>query len=821
MQKSLIIVFVLLFYVTYSSFLFGQKSYQIIKTSEKIECNGILNEEIWNFASPMDSFIQNNPSPGQQATQTSIIKMTYDDNAIYIGALLYDNDPKKILKEYTIRDRSGNADRFGISFDTYADGINAFNFEVTASGIQIDKRITTEGDDINWDAVWESEVKITEDGWIVEMIIPYNALRFPKKDVQSWKVQAYREIRRLREFSTWNEQKPEIEGEVNQFGFLTGINNVKSPIRISLTPYISTYYDVIGRPNNQSSIHNTSYAAGMDLKYGINDAYTLDMTLVPDFGQVISDQQVLNLTPFEVYFDENRPFFTEGLELFNKGNIFYSRRVGGTPFAINDASDEAQRVKGKVLNNPSTNRLINVSKLSGRNGSGLGFGLFNGIEAQTSATIEDGEGNVFDITTNPLTNYSVVVVDQNLKNNSNVSFMNTNVMRKGRYADANVTGLFLNLKDSTQTYQFSINPVYSAILNGGTNRYGFANYLNAGKISGNWVYSLENSIESSDFDLNDLGFLQNPNEFSNLLSYGYNNYKPKNDKIIFYRLSHSAYLAYLFNPMLYSDFNNTFDAFVLFKNRLGWNSTITVEPLKTRDYFEPRTGNFDFYMTWLENIRFRQYISSDYRKKLAIDASVNYRYFLNSDWTSYGISLAPRYRFNDHFSLIYNLNVSQNFNEPGYFNSNGIDMSQINPSGDPILGVRDRNIVVSTMTGTYIFNKNLGIDCRIRHYWAEVTYNNYGILDREGLVVNQNNPDANILNIINNNLNLFNIDLQLRWRFRPGSDLFIVWKNNISKFDRSVDYSLVQNLKNTFEEPQNNSLSLRAIYWLDVNKVRI
>ncbi|HMP31576.1 MAG TPA: DUF5916 domain-containing protein, partial [Saprospiraceae bacterium] len=520
---------------------------------------------------------------------------------------------------------------------------------------------------------------------------------------------------------------------------------IKSPLRISLTPYLSTYYDVFGRPNNQSPIHNTSYAAGMDLKYGINDAFTLDMTLIPDFGQVISDQQVLNLTPFEVYFDENRPFFTEGLELFNKGNIFYSRRVGGTPFALSAANEAARNTGGKVLSNPSTNRLINVSKLSGRNASGLGFGIFNGIEAATHATIEGSDGQVFDVKTNPLTNYSVIVVDQNLKNNSNLSVMNTNVMRAGGFDDANVTGIFLNLKDSSQTYQFSINPILSNRFSGFGNKTGFANYLFAGKISGNWIYSLENAIESSTFDINDLGFLRNPNEFSNLVTYGYNNYKPKNENIIFYRLKHSAYLEYLFKPMIYTDFNNTFDAFVLFKSRIGWNSTVILEPLKTRDYFEPRSGGFDYYMTWLENIRLRQYISTDYRKKLAIDASINYRLFFDSPWSSYDLSLAPRYRFNDHFSVNYRLNLSQIFNEPGYFNSSNLNLVEINPNRQPILGVRDRNIVVSTLTGAYIFNKNLGVDCRIRHYWAEVTYSNYGVLNREGLVINQSKPEQAIL----------------------------------------------------------------------------
>jgi hypothetical protein len=338
-------------------------------------------------------------------------------------------------------------------------------------------------------------------------------------------------------------------------------------------------------------------------------------------------------------------------------------------------------------------------------------------------------------------------------------------------------------------------------------------------VSGKWTFTYENSIESDNFDLNDLGFLRNPNEFGNTLAYGYNNYKPKNKNIIFYRLNHSVFLEYLYKPRLYTDFNTTFDAFVLFQNRIGWNSTVILEPLKTRDFFEPRTGGFEYYLAWLSNIRLRQYISTDYRKKLAIDASVNHRYFFSSLWSVTDIQMTPRYRFNDHFSLSCRLNYSININEPGYFNSRHLNVQEINPNGLPLLGIRNRHITTSTLTGSYIVNKNLGIDCRIRHYLATVNYKNYGILNNEGLVQSQIKPEQNILNMINTNVNLFNVDLQLRWRFRPGSDLFLVWKNSISKFDRDIETTVFGNLKNTINEPQNNSISLRAIYWLDVNKM--
>lgn len=795
----------------------AQKVYQSSRISSKIECDGRLDEEGWLGKEVMEDFIQNNPIPGAKSRLKTEVKILYDDKAIYVGARLYDDEPNKILKELTIRDQSANADRFGISFDTYADGINAFNFEVSASGVQLDSRITADDQDKNWDAVWMSEVKIENDGWTVEMIIPYNAFRFPKKDIQTWKVQPYREIRRLRELSTWNEIKPEIKGEVNQYGVLAGITNIESPFRLSLTPYVSTYFDRFGGANNGKSINSFRQAAGLDLKYGINDAFTLDMTLVPDFGQVISDQQVLNLTPFEVFFEENRPFFTEGLELYNKGNMFYSRRLGGQPFGYGDAYS----VGGRVISNPSQPQLLNVSKLSGRNSKGLGIGLFNGIEGQSFAEVEYEGGEIRKVLTNPYTNYSVLVLDQNLKNNSNISITNTNVSRRGDYADANATGVFLKLKDKNQNYGLNFGPIISNVYTPQGVKRGFKYDLEVGKISGNWVYSLENTVESDKFDINDVGFLRNPNEVSASSTIGYNNYKPKNPKIITYKYTHYLYGSNLYKPFLFNNFGTGLTTFYLMKSRVGFGAELQADLVTTRDYFEARRGDFKYFLGTPPKVRFETFISSDYRKKLALDARIEMEEKINSDWADFKFVLSPRYRFNNRFTMLLSANTEYSKNQLGYFNSSFIDKQAAGlTKSEVVMGVRDRLTVNSVLSSTYILNKNLGLDARLRHYWAEVSYTSYGNLSTNGNVDRVSNPDPNILNQINNNFNIFNIDLQLRWRFALGSDLFLVWKQSVSSFDRDIANNYFQNIGNTFSAPQNNSLSIRAIYWLDVNRFK-
>ena len=188
----------------------------------------------------------------------------------------------------------------------------------------------------------------------------------------------------------------------------------------------------------------------MDIRYGINDAFTLDMTLIPDFGEAISDNQVLNLGPFEVRFDENRQFFKEGIELFNKGNLFYSRRIGGAPLNYSSLGDMISE-GDSILFNPSETQLINATKVSGRNTNGLGIGVFNAVSARSVAEVIGANDEIREVETNPLTNYNVLVLDQNLKNNSSVSFVNTNVLRFGSEYDANVSAGLINLftKNST------------------------------------------------------------------------------------------------------------------------------------------------------------------------------------------------------------------------------------------------------------------------------------------------------------------------------------------------------------------------------------
>src|SRR5688500_6959686 len=318
------------------------------------------------------------------------------------------------------------------------------------------------------------------------MFIPYSAIRFCKKEVQTWGLNITRRRRKSEQQYTWNPIDPNKRGFLTQEGMWTGITNIKTPVLLQFSPYFSVYANHY--PTNQPDQKNLTgqVNGGLDVKYGINQAFTLDVTLIPDFGQVQSDNQVLNLSPFEVRFNENRSFFMEGTELFSKGNMFYSRRIGGRPLHLNDFYNQMTPDE-RIVKNPSESKLINASKISGRNRHGLGIGVLNAITKPQHALIEDiTTKSERRVETDPLTNYNIIVLDQTLKNNSSVTLVNTNVWRSGKDYDANVTAGLFDFNDKKNMWNFGGKVAASnqfGFLPDGKTRTGFSTRAYFGKIS--------------------------------------------------------------------------------------------------------------------------------------------------------------------------------------------------------------------------------------------------------------------------------------------------------------------------------------------------
>ncbi|MEI7801895.1 MAG: DUF5916 domain-containing protein, partial [Bacteroidota bacterium] len=432
-----------------------RKTYAITHTSVVPKIDGNLDDDCWKNVNSVNDFITYLPQFGNQPTFKTEVKVVYDDDAIYVSAKMFDNNPNEIGRGLVLRDQGMDQDYFLVGFDTYHDGQNAYRFRVTASNVQTDERIKVDALDQSWDAVWDSKTKIDLDGWSIEIKVPYSAIRFPNKPIQEWGLQFARYIKRSGEFVIWSPVDPKQSGVVAQWGLLEGIQNIHPPFRLSLTPYIAGYFDRTPVTLDPTTYNNSySYNGGMDLKLGINESFTLDATLIPDFGQVQSDNTILNLSPFEVQYDEKRPFFTEGTDLFQLGDVFYSRRIGGTPEHFYDAYSQLADGE-KVISNPTQSQLYNATKLTGRTNHGLGIGLLNAVQAPMFAEIENvNTGDKRKFQTGVLTNFNVFVLNQTMKNNSEFSFINTNVIRDGAAPDANVSAVDLSLNDKKNIFNF-------------------------------------------------------------------------------------------------------------------------------------------------------------------------------------------------------------------------------------------------------------------------------------------------------------------------------------------------------------------------------
>lgn len=810
------------------------------RTATPLKLDGLLDEAAWATAPVTGQFTEQRPRPGRPERLPTEVRVLYDDVAMYVGAKMIEASADSIRRELSQRDDAGNTDFFAIFIDPYRDHLNGYGFIVLSTGVQMDSRYSpANGEDFAWNAVWESRVAPLPGGkgWSVELRIPYSALRFAAADVQTWGVNFMRQRKKDNQQLFWNEVKPAVDGFVNQWGELTDLRNLHPPLRLSLTPYVSSY--VNHYPYNEQGKQNTStsFNAGADVKWGINESFTLDATLIPDFGQTISDNQVLNLSPFEVQYQENRAFFTEGTELFNKGGLFYSRRVGAQPLGFNDAA--GQLGKGETLfHNPGVTRLINATKVSGRTSKGLGVGVFNAVSAASYATLRDSVGGgERELLTQPLTNYNIVVLDQSLPHNSYVSLINTNVTRAGTAYDANVTaGLFrfadkkneyalkgqLNYSQRRGQNMFSEAPV--------SDRNGYKYYLNYGKISGNWTWNVDHGIESDTYNPNDLGILFGNNNVTQSATVSYNKYQ-QFWKVNNLYTSLGAYQSTLYKPLMYQDLgiygnlNTTFT-----KSFLTAGFNVNADLLK-HDFYEPRKSTLgEYYVVVPSSYNLGAFVSSDYRKKLAYDINAGIRLYERDARLErprrmgYGLTLSPRYRVSDKLNFRYTFDYNLRVNQIGYVND-GFDLSEpidelysyiLGP--DPLLGRRNVSTFTNTLNANYTFTNRLSFTMRVRHYVSTVRYFAFTRLHpggvEEDLPGYQRNHD--------NSFSAFNVDAALVWWFAPGSQVSLVWKDATASYLQGNEATPLyfDNLTNVANTPHNNNVSIKVLYYLDYLSLR-
>lgn len=802
MKNLFLVCFLLLYVLGFSQ----KKTLQTKFTSEKILLDGKLDEVIWQSVPIATDFVMFQPDNGKPVPENkrTEVRVLYDNEAIYIGALLYDNEPNKILREITKRDDFGAADFFGIFINGYNDGQQNFQFFVNATDGQADCLATdSNGEDYSWDAVWDSKTLITSFGWAVEMRIPYAALRFSGEKKQTWGVNFFREIRRDRQKYSWNFIDSKIGTFTQQNGMLEGIENIKTPTRLFFLPYASFYTYANAEQKTYGELKG-----GLDIKYGINDAFTLDAMLIPDFGQTKYDDRILNLTPFEQQFNENRGFFTEGTDLFSKGNLFYSRRIGGPPAYSPDTNTNEE-----IIEDPTSVDLYNATKISGRTKGGLGIGYLNAVTKKTYATIKDTiTQETRRVLVEPLTNYNVLVFDQRFHKNSSISLVNTNVTRNGSFRDGNVTALVWDLNTTKNTYNLSGNFESSYVNDIEDKKKGINTSLNFAETSGKFRYNFGTNLVTKDFDNNDLGIIFETNYYS---FNGFTSYR-------------------ILSPTkIFNSFNTNINAYTQFQKETGKvqsnqinlnvNSTtkknhyvgfgLQYRPMENYNYYEPRTqGRYS-----MDPARFGGWfgISSNYNNKFAFDFEPSFAVLNEPGRNSIGVNIGPRYRFNDHLALYYSFNFFRQNNNKGY-----VDSSDDNDALAPnTIIYANRNIVnyTNSLNGKYSLSSKMNFDLSARYYWSYTENKSFFELEDNGRLT----PYDNYTEDKDQNLITWNLDVSYNWWFAPGSQLTILYRSNAAKYDNLINKDFGNNYTNLLNNHDlSHVLSVSVKYFIDYNQVK-
>ena len=811
--------FCVLFFVLFITFNYSQnrKEIKITRFNNPPKIDGIINDSQWNGLEPATEFERWMPNNGQKEREgyESFIYLGYDDTGIYIAGKFNDPNPSLIPLEFSQRDDiwEVNADSFWLSINTNDDNLNDQGFQITSSGTLGDSYTSGEfsEDDWNFDTVFEAKVSIDENGWNMEMKIPYSALRFPSSDIQSWGIQFSRRIIEFGEFYTWNYIDTKTSTFRESLGLLNGLKNISPPTRLFFYPYLQSSVDL-----NKNNRPLSGYSAGMDLKYGISNNFTLDATLIPDFGQVAFDEKELNLSPFEQKFDENRAFFTEGSQLFKKadtggfrgGNFFYSRRIGDD---INLNTDELIEDNEELMSYETKSNLVNSIKLTGTTNSGLSIGIINSITEKAYANVKDlNTQEIKNKLIAPLTNYNVVSLSQTALNKySTFSFLNTNVNRGDDFKGSNNSALVVDLYDNDRKFNINAN-VFQSNSKSFSDTKGFRGGISLSELTGSLRFDIGWNGVDANYYQNDLGYYNLRNDQRLWAKVGYMTFKPTKlyEKI-------EAYLwmserSRFYPKILKSQGGRiglTLTSLKLEEIRASFDYTS-----KYKDFEETRKEDFFIYQPAEYELEFNY--RSDTRKKLVYGSGIEHSYGVNEQFNENSseteIEFYSGYRLSNQFKVELGISNGISKNEIGYV---------FDENDNLYFGNRKVKFTENNISLNYNFNSYKSLNLKFRQFWSSALYKeDFFLLKSDG---NRSVSEKNISDYNpNTNFNLWNLDLSYNWEFAPGSKITLLYRNNIFNENNLSGISYYNSTKELFEKPINHQLSLRINYFIDFNLLK-
>lgn len=756
--------------------------------------------------------IQRSPKEGMPATESTYVAVVYDDQALYVAFWCYDSEPDKVARQLVRRDRSSVADRVTVRIDSYHDHQNGNAFEVNSSGVERDCRYYNENNsDMDWDAVWGSGVKQQPWGWTAEIRIPYYCLRFAERDEHTWGIDFTRYISRKNEGDGWAFTPSSKGGFVSNFGHLTGLKGIKPAGHLEILPYAVSSEQLepgaIGNPSGRTFAKN----AGLDLKYGISTNLVLDATINPDFGQVELDQPVLNLSTYETFFSERRPFFLEGADLFQTSfNLFYSRRIGRPPrLDVNDPEF------AYYTDYPKSTTILGAAKITGKLLGRTSIALLSTVTQREKAEYV-AETNVrLDSTwvndtlhtkvlssdkvtrrgvAEPEASYNVLRVKQELFKNSSLGGMLTLASQNRAFPVA--TGgvdwrLFTNANDWGAYGQVVFSRVHSK-----PTGYGFD--IAFEKTSGKHIRgAVGGTIKDPSLRLNRLGYVSRIDSRS---VWGWTQYRTIDRWWIFQETynNFNIYADWNFKGINYN-LGGNFNTNVTFSNYWFLGGGINYQGERYSDLETRGNGVWEWPArpTW----SWWASLTTDTRKLVYFNLNPG----SGSDrggswWANYaGFSLRPM----SNMEFAVGVNCKRELNTIRWVQ---------NEDQRSIFATLDRDELYLEASASVVLNRNLSVQLSTQGLATGLDYSQYrsylggnrysGLLPRYNYDYNRSEMNSTLL---------------IRWEYRPGSSLYVVWTRSRPEVDQKAnDLDVKRDIKRMFSGNDQNLFLVKASYWMNM-----
>lgn len=835
--------------------------------------DGLLNDPAWNLVEWGGDYIEFQPDENTPPSYQTKFKIVYDSKNLYIGVRCYDAEPDKIVKRLSRRD-GFEGDFIEFNIDSYHDKRTAFSFTTSVSGVKGDEFVSNNGNnwDESWNPIWYTKTNIDEEGWTAEFRIPLSQLKFGGEENQVWGLQSTRRIFRAEERSLWQRKPIDQPGWVSEFGELHGLKKMEPQKQLEIQPYTvtsgETYEAEEGNPFRDGS--ESDFTVGLDAKIGVTNDLTLDLTVNPDFGQVEADPSAIALDGFQIFFREQRPFFVENKNIFDFrlseseagntfgfDNLFYSRRIGRSPQGSVDTADD------EFVDQPDNTPIIGAAKFSGKTKDGWAIGVLESVTARRFAVIRNENGEEREEMVEPLTNYVVGRLQKDFNNRNSyiggiftgtnrdnlteeLDFLHKSAFSGGLdfkhqwanrdwYVEGNV--IFSHVKGSQEAIENTQESITHLFQRVGadhvevdpnkTSLTGSGGNVQIGKVgNGHWKFESGGTWRSPELELNDLGFQRQADDIRHYTWIGYQTLKPDST---FRRvgINYNHWTAWDFGGNHnYLQFNT--NSWQNWKNNWFTNVGFNYAPIEY-DVFALRGGPRLRQSPWMS---FWNSINTDNRKKVRFNAFHNGRKAVDNSFRSYYVEAGLTYQPINALRISAFPSIRINNDKLQYIDN----FDDINGSARYLNGEIDQRTLSMSFRLNYTINPNLTIQYWGQPFISRGRYSNFKHInapnakrfedrftsyssDQITLVDGTYGVDENLDGTEDFSFDdpdfsfvQFRSNLVIRWEYIPGSEIFLVWSQDVSK-DGDPSAGLLPSLgDNIFGQRPQNIFLLKATY---------